>query len=157
MDTPRHKTFKFGDGRVGVAQGFALVDQLAGDRDVALVYGFLALEVGHDCQDGGEQDQHGQRGYHGPDKAAGPPLLADILAFDFFLGNLTDGRRQCGDLVPEPGIAQGQARVTAGPAHVDVLGLGREYTAQRRIPSGGGGAEITSVVVPGPAAIGDHD
>src|ERR1700750_770669 len=96
-----------------------------------LTDGFPALEVGYDRQCRGKQHQNRQRCYHAPDNAASPPLLTDILAFDFVLGDLADGRRERGALVPEPGVAQGQARVTAGPAHIEIYGLSRENTMQR--------------------------
>ena len=116
-----------------------------------------AFEVERDRQDRGEQHQHRQRSYHSPDYAMGSPLLPDILAFNFFLGQLADGRRQRGDLIPEPGVAQGQAPIAAGPGHIEIVGLGWEDTAQRMVPSGGGRTEITAVMVPNPRAISNHD
>ena len=87
----------------------------------------------------------------------GATLLPEILAFNFFFGDLTDGRRKRGDLVPESGIAQGKARIPPGPGHVQVLGLGCKNTAKRGVRSGGGGAEITAAVVPDPGAISEDD
>ncbi len=122
-----------GDHRGSPAQKLALAAQLPGDRDVPLMDGFvtimdgcLALGVGHDRQHRGEQHQQRQRCYHGPYDTAGPPLLPDVLAFNVFLGNLLDGRRQRGDLVPESGVTQSQTRIAAGPGHIEILGLGWE-------------------------------
>jgi hypothetical protein len=98
-------------------------------ESATLVDGFLPLDVSHNPQNRGEKEQHRQRCYHGPYDPAGPPLLPDILALNVFLGNLADGRCQRGDLVPEPGITQGQARIAVGPGHIEVFGLGWEDTA----------------------------
>src|SRR5262249_24545207 len=58
---------------------------------------------------------------------------------------------------PEPGVAQGKTRITPGPGHIQILGLGLENTAERGVTSGGGRAEITAVVVPDPGAISNDD
>ena len=144
----------------------AFADEFARYRDVTLSYGFLALldsgltlAVEQDRQRRGEQNQHRQCRYHGPDNTTSPPLLPDILAFDFLFGDLADGRCQRGDLVPESGVAQGKTRdlPRPGPSHIEILGLGGESTAECGITRGRGGAEITAVVVPDPGPVSKHD
>ena len=157
VDAPCRDAQQLGDDGVGVAQNFALANQLSGDRDITFMYGFPALDISHDRQYRYEQEQHRQRCYHSPDDPAGPPLLPDIFAFNIFLGNLTNGCGQRRDLVPESSIAQGQARIAASPGHIEILGLGRENTAERVVTSGGGRVEVTAVLVPDPGASSDDD
>ena len=57
VDAPCGDALQLGDDGVGVAQVFALVDQLAGDRDITLVYSVLAGAQRPDCSRGEADDQ----------------------------------------------------------------------------------------------------
>ena len=143
--------------RVSLLQTGGLRCQKFSDSNPLLMLGLRALEVGYDRQHRSEQNQHRQCRYHSPDNSAGPPLLPNILAFDFIFRNLADGRYQRRNLVPEPGIVQGKTRISPSPGHIEILGLGRENTAKRPVRNGRTEAEITGVVVPDQCASSDDN